>query len=472
MTGSVSRRMGLLLVLCSGIFFFHPVVAYVDVLPNCIGCLLLYIGLGRLSDLNGRIHDARRRFGILILLGLLQVLTAVLIYRMPALLGEEKMNAYEQSVYLLLGSFVMAFIDCWFLIPAFRDLLSGLGTLAERHNVEGLTAEKKGKTPAAALSTRISVYVVLSSFLSLLPELTILTSFEHDVENQAFPFDWYDFVRLFRIGCGFLCGILSLICLIAFVRFFVLLLREKEFLSELRTGYIDKILPQTGMLTVRRFSAAFLLLQIGIVFAVNLRLNFYNVLPGAVLALLVSVALASCVRGTGLYKATVAASLLLGAVSVLQFFFNAAYLKQYSSTEDAAKLPEAYRLFFPVQILEALEALLSLVLIALLLRALYSVVQNHTGVDYGAHDSGQLSAVATAQLHAGFRRRLLVILAVFALAGVLYIAEAFLQLDYPWFWLVSFGISFVGICLFYSFLNELKTQIQFHYRSDGTNKTL
>ncbi len=475
MTSRVSRNMGFLSILLSGLFLFHPVVAFVDVLPNCIGYLLLYAGLSRLADLDSKFLEARKRFGILTILGVLQILFSVIIYRMPATVSQDgtvMLNPYEQPVYILLGAFVMLVFEWYFLIPAFRSFFSGLEVLADRHEVASLKVEKRGKTALSRLSRSLRIYVILSSVLAVLPELSILTSFEKDIENTRFPFDWYEYVGLFRLLCGTASAILGLICLVAFVRFFAKLLRETAFLEALKNRYTGEILPQTGMLTVRRFSAAFLLLQIGIIFSIGLRMNFQNALPSGILAIFALIALYLVKNDVRQKRGFYAVGCSLIAVSGLQLLVNALYLQQYTEPTASIYLPEAYLPFLIVRSLSVIEALLTLVLIGMLLQILYSAATTHTGVDYGENDSAGFSQAATERLHLAFGKRICIVFVIFSLAAILNVADAILQVKYEWLWLIGFLISFVGICTFYSLINELKTQIQFYYHSDGMNKNL
>ena len=280
-------RTGFTAILLSALFLCNPVVAFLDILPNSIGYLLLCFGLHRLADLSARLTDALRRFRILLLLSVAQLLAVYLIYGVMA--GQaSQMNPYEQPVYILLGSFVMLFFQWYYLIPAFGDLFGGIDHLADKHSADALTQTKRNKTPAERMKRSASVFVIARSLLAFLPELTILTSFENDVGNQFFPFDWYEFIGVLRILCFAVSLIFSLVCLVRMITFGRSAKRDGEWIERLEAQYSEDVLPQTGMLTVRRFSLALFLVQLGLIFTVNLRMNGYAVLPGCGFALLVA----------------------------------------------------------------------------------------------------------------------------------------------------------------------------------------
>lgn len=472
MQSNIKMQPCFLAILASALFLCNPIVGFVDVLPNCVGYLLLCIGLHQLSDLSGRISEAARRARILLLLALGSLLAAYLIY---GVMGQQtaQMNRYEQSVYILLASFVSLIAQWYFLIPAFRDLFAGIATLAERHAADALTRERQGRTYPERMRRATTRFVILSSLLSLLPELTILTSFEYEKENRFFPFDWYQYVNLFRFVCGFAAFLIGLIWLVRMLRFTLAAMRDREWLAHLREQYCAEVLPQTGMLTVRRFSTAFLLLQIALIFSASLRLNQRSILPGLIFAVLAGLAIcllrADLPRERCMHCFLAAAALGLG--SAVRLVVEGMYFKRYLP-EASLYDPDAYRAFLLVRLTEVGEILLTFLLIAVLLRTMASLTRTHTEVDYGGQNARYLSADATARLHRQFAIRASVTVGIFFLAALLGALEAWLRLDYPWLWIPSLLCSVAGIWSAWSFFFELKEQVQYRYHSDGVNKAL
>ena len=137
----IKKDIGLGMLLLAGLFLFNPIVGFIDVLPDCIGFLLICGGIGLLADLNERIASAKKRFQILFWGGVLQVFFELLVYRF--LQGQkEEMNPYELPVTVLLFSFLLLVFYLIVLIPAFRDLFLGLERLGERF---GISPEPKPK---------------------------------------------------------------------------------------------------------------------------------------------------------------------------------------------------------------------------------------------------------------------------------------------------------------------------------------
>ncbi len=467
--------MGIGLILLGALFLFEPHVAFVDVLPDIVGYVLLFAGLARLSDLNAHLFEARRRFRILLYISAGQLFGTYFIYGVLGAMMREKpaeMSRFEQPMTVLLCSFVLLVLQWYFLIPAFRELFAGMDALARRHDSESSGALRRNRTKGERMMRLSTVFVILSSLLATLPEASVLTSYEAHKGNPLFPFDWYRFIALFRGFAAVLSAIVGIVWLVAFLRYFLAVLRDSAFMERVRTQYAEDILPQTGMLTVRRLSAALTLLCVGIFFALNLRIGYRSALPGIVLAALVGTSLLLLGKLAPSRKECFAGAAALASVSAVQLIVTSLYL--------AAHLPEASRFesdayygFLAVRVIDAAEAVVTLVLIGILLTFLQRMAEKHTGVDYGTDaDSRAISQAATQRLHREFLMHSRITFVLFALAAAVNVADAVFRLQYPWLWSVALLFSVAGVCRFFAMINELKTQIGYAYRSDGTNKNL
>ena len=445
----------------AGIFLFDPMIGFVDVLPDVIGYLLLCVGLSKLSDLNDTLSEAAQRFRTMVWVGCGQLAAAYLVH---VVMGQsaEQMNRYEQPVAVLLCSFVLLVLRWYFLIPAFRDLFKGIGQLAERHGCRVLCEETKNRTRSERMFSATTLWIILSSCLSVLPETSILTSFEHDAESEIFTFDWYRFISLFRGACGVLLAIFAIVWLVKFLRYFGDALRDREWLDLLRTRYMDEVLPQIGMLTVRRFALSFLLVNVGAVFTVSLRINGFSVLPALGFSVMLLLAITGMDKLTEEKRNCRIAGISLAFFSAIHLFLNVTYLLQFQP-ESSLYQADAYWHFLVMRAAGACEAIVALIAVGTLLRLLVGVVREHTEVDYG-EGAVTVSARATERLHRELTKRLNAIFVIFFLAALVNAADALLQLTVPWLWLVALVLSVAGICLLSSFLHELLTQMKNRYQ--------
>ncbi|MBQ2735145.1 MAG: hypothetical protein IJF33_04865 [Clostridia bacterium] len=484
MRSGVQIRSGFRILILAAVVLCNPTVGFVDVLPNCIGYWMLCVGLNRLSDLNGRIAEAVRRFRILILLSIVQLLAAYFAY---GVIAKQATNVYELRSFLALGSFLMLLAQWFFLIPAFRDLFLGLGYLAERHDSTMLLVEKRGKTDVQRIASLTRLFVVASSVFALLPELTGLSSLNGKGENgiPEYGMLWYDsvlsspesavdryvYIDFLRLLATTASLIIALIWLISFVRFVLRILRDDRWIKRLEGIYQAEVLPQTGMLTVRCFSKFFYLLQIAFVFAAGVRMNDRAILPGFLFSIFATFAVLQLGKLASLRCGCYTVCGLLAITSIGQLVLNDRYLQRFTPKASLYQ-KEAYEMFCAVQVADIFEVVLKLLLIAVLFWMLCRIARDHTGVQYGDETSMSLSQSATQRLHKKFAVRLNTTLAVFVLAAVLSIAETLLRFRYEWLWLLSLSVSFVGVMMFYSFLYELKSEICFRYDSDGVNKNI
>ncbi len=458
----------------AGIFLCNPIVAGVDVLPDLFGYLLICIGLYRLSDLDAHMLEAQRRFRILLLVGGGELAALYFIYGVIGRVVRDRpteINVYEFPVLILLSAFVFAILRLYFLIPAWRELFAGMDSLGRRQDNRELCCVRRNRTSSERMTVRTTAFAIFSSVLSVLPELTILTSFENDKGNPVFPFDWYRFITLFRLFAVVLGLIIGIVWLVFVLRYFGRARRARAWVQALVTRYRKEILPQTGMLTVRRITAAFALLGIGMIFTVNLRLNYYTVLPGAIFALFCSAGLCMLGEHAKQKRTCFAISAVLAAVSAAEWIANRLYLADYLP-EASAYYPQAYQRFLVVRLLDGAEALVTIALVLALLRTLYGTVRTHTEVNYGTPGSEALSEAATERLHGEFGRRMMINAGLFSAAAVINLADAVFRLRFPWIWAVSFILSVIAIWQFFAMLNELNEQIHVKYQSDGTNKSL
>ena len=464
-----THRMGFGCILFGVLFLWNPIVGFVDVLPDFFGYLLLFIGTYRLADLNPHIEEARSKLRVLLWVGAGQLFAMWFLYSVMG--NASEINRYEQPTGILLCSFALLFFKWYFLIAAFRDFFLGMERLAEKYDSSRIDVQKHGKTKSSRMINPSRFFIIVSTIASFLPEVSILASMEYEVQNKDFTFDWYNFIDMFRVIGTAIGLIVGLIWLVQMLRYLICAFCDKEWQERLHLGYSYEIRQKPGILTVRAFSLFVLLLQIAIVFSVNLRLSFYSALPGVGLALFgcLAVWLLSKKVRVGQKDRIYAVGGLLAVVSLAQCITNYLYLSQY--------LPEAslyqsvpYQKYLFVRILGMAEAVCTFLFIWVLMRFLMELVYQYTSVEYEGDVTHALSNTATARLHRSFERRGIVIFIFFLLASLGNLFESYFLLQYPWAWFICFLFSFVGIWNFFSMLHEFLVQIRFRYQLEPMNK--
>lgn len=462
----VRRRLGLTWSIPAVLFLFEPVIAFSDVFPSGIGYLILYLCLGQLADLNGRIEESRSHFKKMIWVG---VGTAIMQYYLYHVIPgtEGKMNAQETPMWILLCSFVVLILQFIFLLPAYRELFLGLGALAEQYGGSALLATRRGKTRYDRMARFSMVFVVVSSVLSVLPELSLLTTPEYEAEKL--PFDWYQFIGLFRTVAGFLSFVIGAIWLVRVVLLLIRTMREKPLMEALEQRYAAEMLPKTGLLTLRRVRFAFALMMIGMVFTVNARMDSQMMLPSGFCAILFCAAipiLGDFAKGRSFFFG--ASALLLGT-SVAQKVLCNRYLDAHSSFEASLYHPDAYIDFFILCLVEIIDALAVFVLLLMALRTVHIMVCGETAEIYD-HDRGGVSRAATDRLHRRFRIRIYICGSLLFLSALAKSLESYFQLQYPWLWWIAMPITVAAAISFVALLFAVIEQLEWQYSSYGLNK--
>lgn len=356
------NKLSLCALALGGLFLCDPIVGFRDVLPNFIGYALLFLGLWRLSDLNEDLADAMNSFRKLIWVSVGQLAVQWLAFDFLPTLTESNrgtvnaVNQYESPMLLLLATFVLALLTWLYLIPAFRSLFLGLGLLAMHGEAKNaVTQEKRGRAQWERLSRFSIAFAALMPALSLLPELSILTTLNLLSDSPTVRFDWYRFIWLFRSTAAIAAGILGLLWLIAFVRFFVRILRDRSLCETVDTRYEAEIAPRVRWLAYRRVSFSFALLTVGFLFCTDLYVDGYPIFHRVIPAVLLCIGLFSVRRMPKLFSLPfLAGGVILAVLGGIRWSLRRTYLADHLP-EDARHIPRAYNEFFTVRVLEFVE---------------------------------------------------------------------------------------------------------------------
>lgn len=441
-----------ILLLLGGLFLWEPTVGVREFLPDFIGYLFLLLGIARFADLNDSLAEAQRGFRCMLWVGFARI-AAVLFVKYVLDDPEVTLNRYERPVWILVFAFVFLVAELYYLLPAWRSFFQGFESLAVFHGGRNVSEEKNGRTVGSRLMGFTQWLVLLKAILAVLPEATVLTSFEKDAENPMFTFDWYTYVDTFRSICAVVVAVFGAVWLIRYLRYCHLARKDQDWQECLQGRYNTDILPDTGLLLNRRVGAAFSFFRIGMVFTANLAISHFDFLPDwlSVLLFFCGWMVLDSLRGRSV--GCVLTGILLLLVGGGRSYFNVVYLKSYVP-KDAWNLPGAYEAYLPVRLLGWAEAVLCFCLVVFLLGALLRMMREHTGVDYGANAEA-LSRDATERLHRSMKRRSISVYAFSAVSAICKILEIELRHSLEWIWLVQLAVSVAAWIFFSAFLSEL-----------------
>lgn len=454
-------RAAWLWMLAGGVFLCNPMVAFVDVLPDVIGFAMLLVGLWRVGELSPRLYTARQ--GVLKMLaaaaGLL--LCEYLVFFVLTRNTEEDMNKYEQPMLLLLGSAAYAVFLFLFWLPTLQELFAGLDALLLRHG--GRAAGTDGRSPSERMARRSTVFFLVLPVLAILPELSLLTSFEKDAGNPLFRFDWYRFVPLFRILAVAIAVGFALWWLIGYARFWLLLSRDRAWNDALERRYTEEVLTDAPRTAQRRRLFITILIATGAIASLRLKINYVSVFPSILTALGIGGGL-WMLEGRAPRRFVRACLIALSVASLTGAVINLTYLRRHLPVASAYETG-AYWHYLALRAVEAVEAVLILAAFWILFRSLSAWVKNTVRVTYEGDDA--LSARATARLQKSFATRLLLLrvgAVVVCLGNVVY---AILQLQYPWLWFLNFLLTGAELGMLLSFHSALTEQRAFYSKNDA-----
>ena len=445
----------------------NPVVAFYDILPDCIGYLLICVALLRLTDLNSSIADALKRFRTLIWIHIGGLLMQYYIYNV--LSKEPKLNPQEIPTMVLLCAFVMAVPQIYFAVPAWRDLFKGFWELAERHDgVAVFHYGKRNSNLCERMRSASGVFVVAMTALSVLPEMSVLTTFEYEVEKL--PFDWYQFVWLFRVSATMILTVLFLVWIIRFIRFILLFTRDRAMMDSIEARYERDILPQGDMLSMRRLRFGIVFLTIGAALMLNVCIEEQILVPTILCAIFACIGVLVFGEDLKERKSFFLSCGALALLSIGELWLNSYYTKFYSY-ESSGWNPDAYTLFLGLRAIQVAQAFLAATMFWILLNLFSKFVEERIFEHYEGSNTEEISARATARLHKSFGRRILVCRILFFVSATTLALESIFQLDYPWIWWISVPTVVASTIAFASFLYALLDHLEWQFNAGSTHKT-
>ncbi len=404
-----SRYLGLTAILVGAFFLFDPFVGVFDLLPDAVGYLLMAIGLYRFADLDDRLGDASRTAGKLALLGLARLLAVILTFAL--------VSPSERPVFTLLMVFTLGVLDLILLIPLWRNILQGFLYLGSRTDATALFDRRLrgGRMHTRNICERYvrwtTAYFVLRELLAILPEMTVLTHEQGGSEWSANSL--YNYVGLFRlagIALSLLLGIMWIVRTIVFIR---KLKNDQPFFDSLHRKYETEVLVRRDLFAMRSIKAALISLSAAAVLALDLYVEGASILPDPLSAVMMILSVHFLSRYTvkGKHRPALVASVLYGASATVSWILQITHLG-FNDLPDIQREPSLEAKMTLTVGVQIITSLLFLTAFLLILRLLYDLVCQHTGIR-ALRDGSTYAAERTEAIHRRIRRKL-VLVAVFA----------------------------------------------------------
>lgn len=253
------------------LFLVNPVFGITDFLPDFLGYALLITGLSGLSELEDNLREAKKGFSVLMF-----VTAGKLALRLtfPTLSAMTK----------LLLSFCFATVETIFFLPASAKLYSGLDYLLSRHSDADCAAK-----PQKLKGWTYAFFLVRSaaSFAPLLPTLSVSGTGDGGTFIYGYGETvWTQFTDLYNIFGAVLTLAFALPWAVMFVKMNLAVIKNGAFTDAISEKFKREVLAFPLKISAERLKTAMLLFTVSCGFTANFYIDYVNILPNFISALL------------------------------------------------------------------------------------------------------------------------------------------------------------------------------------------
>lgn len=377
MKAKFRKYAGIRMIILGFVFLFNPEIAVIDILPDFIGYALICLGITNLSDIYYQFADAKKAFSKGILISIAKLVSFIVLIGL--------FSYSERPVGMLLFTFAFGVLELIFLIPAYRHLFEGFLYASQRlDSNSALRYAYTDKTQEKILSKykdsetlpqnltqkaykRATVFLIVKNTLALAPELTSLIN-----NNQ------YTYIGLLRFFSVIICLVFGIFFLVKTIRYFVAIKRDTVFILQLEERYKCDVLPKGHLFVSRKISAILGCAMVSALICMNIYNDEINMLPGF-LFFAGAVIFFSMQNNLKKLKTFGIVSSVAGFIaSGVEWALWIVFYKNHFVGE-VSKFPHAYKEYYTITAISALQSILFVLVILLMAIAVYAISKQHTG---------------------------------------------------------------------------------------------
>ena len=255
--------MGVGLLLVGACFIFNPFIGLIDFLPDFIGYIFILCGLSKLSDVDIKVFEARRRMSnaLWVAVGRFVVMLMSVLLRFD-------------STLVLVFAFSLAVLEIMFVIPAFSSFFESFEYMQLRFSEDFRFSKIEN------LKKMTTVFLAVRSVGAVIPEFTSLSSEYGDVVSGGGHRMNITVVRTLLIGLCFAAALVfGIIWLSMMAGYLKTVMANKDYIKFLQFKY-DTEVKTDGVLMMKRRVKIFQKLSfISVFFLICIPFNYLYVFP-------------------------------------------------------------------------------------------------------------------------------------------------------------------------------------------------
>ncbi len=441
--------MGFGCIVAGLLFLFNPNIQIYDVLPDCIGLLLIYRGLFAMSFSTEKLRDAR---------GLLWKLVIVTAARTASIL----LIPGKSDSFTLLLVFSFGVLEAIYTIPFIMQTFDGFYDLGRRYDVKSVfwpVKDRKGQVTERAEKLKIYtvIFFVIKTAASVLPELTALDMQAAPSENHYIPMS--RFKPLFYLFAGSIALVFGVIWLVRALRYVNGMRKDTKLNEGIAAHYKEAVLNDKGMFAAVQMKNVLLLFLLAAVAVFPMQLDGIGVFPSFIAAGLLVLALRILSRFDRLAWYGSVPAVLTSVLSVIGLVLQPPYFAEYEAMA-ARYITNAARLYKPIRTLGTLEFVFLLITFVYFAVILCRVFRKHAALVAESYHSPQYSGeMRAAEIMKSVYARTFTAMAGGGILLILRAASFTTAMYYPELWILHIVVSCLFVALVIYTVSGVNDQI-------------
>ncbi len=439
--------MDLMLIIVGMAFMLNPMIAILDIFPDFIGCILILIGLNRISSISPELDDARPYFRYMMYASLARTL----IFFASGTFDD----VMRLSVTLIFG--VIEFGLAVMAIPALYD---GLAYLNIRHG------GKPKEIPE--FKTVGIIFFAARGIFAIIPQLgSVMNSGDDELitpgSGDQLLNDWTEYSDILTLVGIILTLIFAAFWYTAVISYIGRLSRDEQFIASLKDAYKYKRETEPGYFIRKRLLTSFVIMSVASFFLIDLIGDGVNCIPDFPFGIFMIVALWVISPYTD--KTKIKKAMIFGSIYTFLSLINFIYFNIFMKNRFFASfdyLITHYIFEYIAAVVTALAEAVALILFAYhLFYPLLPIVEKQITADVPEE------FVRTAKRNEKFVLGTIKILKAYCISlsvtGVSTLLFSALLHPFPIYWMIHLAVNIVFFCITMALTTRLSIGVRKRY---------